>query len=190
MTADTQTRSRLSRRKWLALAMDVLSTDGGARLNITPLCQKLRVTKGSFYAHFESQADFVEQLIGYWEEAFTQSVITRLEEMHTQPAGDRLLKLMQLLHDNQLARYDIAFRAWAAQDLSIARGVEQVDRRRFEYVRSLLQEMGFSGSELDVRTRLFVVYHSSNAGMRLPPSRLEADDEIRLRHAILTRQSQ
>ena len=167
--------------------MDVLSKEGGARLNINPLCQQLGVTKGSFYAHFESQADFVGQLIGYWEEAFTQSVINKIDELKGQPASERLLALMRLLHEKRLAGYDIAFRAWAAQDLAVAKGVEKVDRRRFEYLRAIFRDMGFSGAELDVRTRLFVVYHSSNQGMRLPPSGLDADEEIKLRHSILTR---
>ena len=115
--------------------MDVLSKDGGARLNINPLCQQLGVTKGSFYAHFESQADFVRQLIGFWDEAFTQSVINKIDELKGQPANERLLALMRLLRDKRLAKYDIAIRAWAAQDLAVAKGVKKVDRQRCNYLR-------------------------------------------------------
>jgi len=190
MSVTQRKKSRLSRREWLACAMDVLSKEGGARLNISPLCQKLGVTKGSFYAHFENQADFVAQLIGYWDEAFTQSVINKIDELKDQPANERLLALMRLLHNTQSAGYDSAFRAWSAQDLTVAKGVEMVDRRRFEYIRAIFRDMGFSGAQLDVRTRLFVVYHSSDLGMRLPPSDLDGDEEIELRHSVLTNPGQ
>lgn len=187
MSVTQEKKCRLSRREWVTRAMDVLSKKGSARLNINPLCQQLGVTKGSFYAHFESQADFVGQLIGYWNEAYTQIVINKIDELKGQPANERLLTLMRLLHDKQLAGYDMAFRAWAAQDLAVAKGVAEVDRRRFEYIRTIFRDMGFSGAELDVRTRLFVVYHSSDPEIRLPPSGLDADEEIKLRHSILTR---
>ena len=186
MAVTLKKRIRLSRTDWLARAMNVLSKEGGARLNINPLCQKLGVTKGSFYAHFESQADFVRQLIEFWDEAFTQSVINKIDELKGQPANERLLALMRLLRDKRLAKYDIAIRAWAAQDLAVAKGVKKVDRQRFNYLREIFCDLGFSGAELDVRTRLFVVYHSSDQGMRLPPSGLDADEEIKLRHSIFT----
>jgi AcrR family transcriptional regulator len=186
MSVKYRKEGRLSRNDWLANAMEVLSKQGEARLNINPLCKKLGVTKGSFYAHFESQADFVAQLIGYWDEFFTQVVIAEIDKLSGQSAKVRLLALMRLLHKERLANYDIAFRAWAAQNLIVAKGIEKVDRRRFEYIRSLFCEIGFSGAELDVRARMFVIYHSSDQGVRLPPSKIDADEEIKLRFSILT----
>lgn len=94
---------------------------------------------------------------------------------------------MQMLHDEKLARYDVAVRAWAAQDVNVAEGVKLVDERRFAYLKSLFHDIGIRGHDLDLRTRLFVVYHSTEMAMRLPPSGLGAEDEIRLRHAFFTR---
>ena len=167
--------------------MEVLSRDGGARLNVNNLCEALGVTKGSFYAHFENRSDFVRQFVEYWADNFTQHVVKTINELKDSTAQARLLALMQLLHREKLARYDIAVRAWAAQEKEVARGVQKVDALRFEYIRSIFYEMGFRGVDLDLRTRLFVVFHSTYAGMRLPSSRQDPKEEIESLHAFFTR---
>ena len=187
MRTKSKRKKRLSRNDWLARAMEVLSREGGAKLNIDNLCQALGVTKGSFYAHFEDRTDFVAQFVTYWAANFTQNVADAIDELEDLPAEVRLLELMRFLHRTRSARYDVAVRAWAAQEPEVARAVRRVDARRFDFVRRIFHDMGFRGAELDVRTRLFVVYHSLDEGMRLPSSGLKADKEIKLRHAFLTR---
>ena len=178
-------KRRLSKRDWIAAAMEVLFREGDTRLNINHLCQALGVTKGSFYAHFEDRADFVRQFVDYWKED-TQIVVDTMDQLSDKPPEDRLLQIMRMIHTKQLNRYDVAVRGWATHDASVARGVEEVDRIRFNYIRGIFHEMGFRGTELDLRTRLFVVYQSSYEAMRLPPSELDAEEEIKLRHAFLT----
>jgi len=56
--------------------------------------------------------------------------------------GDARHRLLE--HD--LAGYDVAVRAWAAREPAVARRVRRVDQQRFRVVRSLLEEMGFSGT--------------------------------------------
>ena len=180
-------KSRLSTNDWLALAIDVVSREGGAELRIDTLCRKIGVTKGSFYAHFNNRADFVDQLVNYWADTFTQSVVTAIDKLEDRPPQERLLALMQLLHWEKMSAYDIAVRTWAANNVDVARGVEEVDRLRFGYIRQIFHDMGFRGPELDMRTRLFVVYHSVQSAMRLPPSELDAEEQIVLFHEFLTR---
>ena len=180
-------KKRLTQTDWLTLAMEVLSKEGEAKLTIDKLCLRLGVTKGSFYAHFEDRAEFVRQFVAHWAEYYTQTVIAEINEMGDASAETRLLVLMQLLQRKRFARYDIVIRSWAAHDPVVAEGVEHVDRLRFEYLRQIFHDMGFRGAELDLRTRLFVVYYSSEEGMRLPRSGLKAEREIKLRHAFFTR---
>ena len=187
MAVSALNKRRLSRSDWLAQDMEVLSKKGEARLTIDKLCLELGVTKGSFYAHFEDRADFVRQFVAHWAEQFTQTVVTQIDKLTGEPADARLLALMLLLKRKRLARYDIAIRSWAAHDPIVARGVARVDRQRFDYIRGLFQEIGFRGAELDLRVRLFVVYHSLEPGMNLPRSVLAPEDELKLRHQFFTR---
>jgi len=46
-----RSNNRLNKESWLALALEVLSQEGRAKIQIEYLAKKLGVTKGSFYAH-------------------------------------------------------------------------------------------------------------------------------------------
>ncbi len=80
-------------------------------------------------------------------------------------AEEGLLRLAELIVSRRLARYDIAVRAWALHDPVAARGVRKVDEYRLQIVRSLFEEMGFAGEELETRARTFVVYYSLELGL-------------------------
>lgn len=167
--------------------MKVLSQDGGANLNIDHMCHKLGVTKGSFYAHFENRADFIEKLVAHWAENYTQSVVDAINELENATAEHRLLALMRFLHRNQSARYDIVIRAWAAQEPSVAKAIRKVDDQRFRYIRRIFYQMGFREPELSLRTQIFVVFNSTVDSFQLPSPRLKVDEQIRLMHAFFTR---
>ena len=184
MAVKTAKRKRLSRTDWLSLSMEVLSKKGEAKLTIDKLCQELGVTKGSFYAHFKDRADFVRQFIAHWADNFTKTVVTEINKLSDERPDVRLLALMQLLKRKRFARYDTAVRSWAAHDPIVAKGVKDVDQQRFDYLKGIFRDIGFDGPELDIRTRLFVVYFSSEQGMRLPPSGLKEDEEIKHMHAL------
>lgn len=187
MTTKSKRKKRLSRHDWLSLSIDVLSQEGGAKLNIDHVCHELGVTKGSFYAHFKNRSDFIEKFVIYWAETYTQSVIDGMNEFENSTAEMRLLALMRFLHRNRSGRYDFAIRAWAAQEPLVAKAVRKVDGQRFKYIGQIFHEMGFRGAELDLRTRTFVVFHSAVGSIRLPSSQTKADKEIRLLHAFFTR---
>ena len=57
--------------------------------------------------------------------------------------------------------YDVAVRAWAGRDSHVRRIVENTDKFRLSFVRTLFSEMGFKGLELEARTRSFVLTMSS-----------------------------
>jgi AcrR family transcriptional regulator len=66
-----RTRSRsertdgpLSADDWIEAAMDILAEDNIAGVQTSTLCQKLDVTKGSFYWHFKSLGDLLHGILG------------------------------------------------------------------------------------------------------------------------------
>jgi len=150
---------RLKKDRWLALALDILAEEGRAKIKIEYLAERLGVTKGSFYAHFADRKDFTASVAKYWAETLTSASIANLR-LGAGSAQERLLVLMQQIKDDDLAKYDIVIRAWALDEPLVAEMVEKVDRERFEYIKSLFAEMGFTGNELEVRTILFQAYHS------------------------------
>ena len=149
--------ARLSREEWLARALEVLGRKGAGELTVESLARQLGVTKGSFYWHFRDRADFFRQLIEYWDEHFTQTVIAEISGQ-SGPPEERLLELMRLVLSKRLDRFEMPVRAWAQQNPALAPLVRKVDRHRISFVRSLFLEMGFDEDEAEMRTRVFLTY--------------------------------
>ena len=102
-------------------------------------------------------------------------------------ARQRLLRLMELLLEKDFARYDVAIRAWAAQEPDVARLVRRTDQQRMGFVGSLFAEMGFKGEELEMRTSTFVVFHSMDREFSTGGSVKARRKLLRARHAFFTR---
>jgi len=180
-----KTSKRLSRETWLQRAMDIIAADGFAALNIDRLSRRLGVTKGSFYWHFENRKDFIFQMLEYWADISTDAPIRYTKQAEPYPAA-RLTLLMVVLQKQNTARYEVPIRAWAAFDPGVARFVRRVDRKRYAFVRSVFEGIGFSGRDLEVRVRAFVTYHSMEMAMIDRPSRAERMRMIPFLHKMFT----
>ena len=77
LMSQTNKKTRLSREAWLAEALEALAEDP-AHLRVDQLAQRLGVSKGSFYWHFENREAFVCALAQYWRDADTQIVADAL----------------------------------------------------------------------------------------------------------------
>ncbi|SUS08016.1 Bacterial regulatory proteins, tetR family [uncultured Defluviicoccus sp.] len=152
--------TRLSRDEWLARALDILATEGQAKLRVEAICAALGVTKGSFYWHFKDRDDFVRGLARYWSDQFTDPVMAQVTQSANN-AGERLKALLYAVSDGGFARYDVSIRAWAAQDPDlVAALVRDVDERRLEFVGSIFAELGFEVDEIGMRARACIAYLS------------------------------
>lgn len=177
---------RFNRDDWLSLALETLSKQGKSKLTIDRLVADLGVTKGSFYWHFENRADFIQQLLEYWAKKFTYEVIDETNAIEG-GAGERLYGLMELLTRSDASRYDIAVRAWAAQEPAVAIVVRRVDMTRLGYVKSLFRELGFEGDDLTIRSRAVLYWTSFELGLFEPLSKQESLRMLELRFAFFTR---
>jgi AcrR family transcriptional regulator len=176
---------RFHKEAWLSAAMEVLAREGQAKLRVDNLAGQLGVTKGSFYHHFKGRDDFVQSLLDYWSRTFTDNVIAAARAMEGSPE-ERLLNVMRMIEREDLDRYDIAFRSWAAQDPSVAKGVRQVDLARYRFIRSLFAEMGFEGAELEDRVRIWLVFQSAQRTVYLPKRSGNVEDVIIRLHTFFT----
>ncbi len=183
--SNVETTPRFHKEAWLSAAMEVLAREGQAKLRVDSLAGQLGVTKGSFYHHFKGRDDFVQSMLDYWSRTFTDNVIAAASAIEGSPE-ERLLNVMRMIEREGLDRYDIAFRSWAAQDPSVAKGVRKVDLARYRFIRSLFAEMGFEGAELEDRVRIWLVFESAQHTIYLPKRSGNGEDSIVRRHAFFT----
>jgi AcrR family transcriptional regulator len=171
MTNKNGAAGRLSRDEWLAQALDILALEGQAKLRIDAICSALGVTKGSFYWHFKDRDDFVNSVVQFWSDRFTDPVMAEVS-LKGGSAGERLKTLMHTVSEGRYARYDVSIRAWAAQDPELAaKIVKAADKRRLAFVGSLFAEMGFEGVEAEMRARALVAYLSFEESVLAKSSR-------------------
>ena len=88
---------------WLEKSLKILSNEGEKKLTIDHLVKEMGVTRGSFYWHFKSRADYTECLAEYWAEEYSEKVM-RFVNSEVPEAKDRLLFLFQRLTDSEIGR--------------------------------------------------------------------------------------
>ena len=71
---------------------------------------------------------------------------------------ERLLRLMRLVHDQDLTRHDLTVRSLATLDSQFSRTVKKVDRFRLDFIQSLFAKMGFTDDQLRIRARACLAY--------------------------------
>jgi hypothetical protein len=67
---------------------------------------------------------------------------------------------MEMIRDKRLTKYDLAINAWAKVEPQAHEVLKKAVKIRLDFLRSIFAELGFEGDELEMRTRLFVCYHS------------------------------
>jgi AcrR family transcriptional regulator len=132
---------RLTAIDYYREALDILGELGSEALTIASLCERLAVTKGSFYHHFESMPGFVTQLLGYWETEYSDwpAVPPRSEP---DPAL-RLAALLERAAETPHAQ-EAAIRAWGRSNAEVAEVVAQIDKRRERRVADAVAALGVS----------------------------------------------
>ena len=186
MARGSPSDQRLSRQDWLENALSTLSKKGQAGLSIQDLSVALGVSRGSFYWHFEDRSDFIHALLQHWYEEYT-AVAPVAVGRDGGTAEERLARLMRLVHDHDLTRYDLTIRSIASRDSQFARWVRKADRFRLDFIESLFEEMGFTENELRIRARSCLAYLSSEHDLFDKLDRKHRSDLVNDLHKFLVR---
>jgi AcrR family transcriptional regulator len=168
MVKQKQKDSRFSKEHWIKKALEVLSQTGGAKIHIEKLAAKLGVTKGSFYWHFESRNDFVEQVLDYWEEKCTQVVIDYLNGQEHASGKALVNALIDYLHENDLLAYEMPVRSWAVQESRVQQRVVAVDTNRANFIQDKLVTAGMDADLAEKFSQQFICFCVCH-GFMLPP---------------------
>lgn len=185
MSKDNAPKRRLTRQDWIDAAIELLIKAGIAAVSIDRLATSLGVTRGSFYHHFGDREDLLRAMLDYWAQRWTYAVREQVQALGLDPATT-LLALMNTIRSNHAADYDAPFRAWALHDPLAQDVLRQVDETRLEFILSLFEALGFSGTDAENRARLFLYYAVAEPGMFASPSPEQEQQLLKERHRFLT----
>lgn len=174
---------RVSKDQWLATALDALESEGIEGVKIERLAKSLGTSRSGFYWHFKNRQDLLEHLLEYWVREFT-GVISGNPQVQKLEPEKRLLTVMEMVHDHNLAKYELAVNAWAKHDPNARKVLKKVVKVRLEYLRSIFAELGFEGDELEMRAHLFVCYQSWESTMFSDLTKKKQHQLQTLRHRL------
>jgi AcrR family transcriptional regulator len=153
MTAPTTTGHRVTADDWIQAGFDVLAEGGPNALRIGRLCERLDVTKGSFYWHFTDMRAYRTSIARAWGDLHDERR-RRFDNMRDDDPRKRLAVMMQTLVCPEHWALERAMRVWALTDESVLASVQRSDSRVLSAVREALVDYGFDPDEAEVRAAL------------------------------------
>lgn len=142
---------RLNKSDWLDAGLDLLAQTGPGGLRIDGVCKAMKVTKGSFYWHFQDRQDFLSGLFQHWRDRETTSLIQYVETTYATPR-ERVWHVVDLV---TLGTYDVAtevtMRQWGQSDPKIREGLREVDAERLGFFTRQFTAAGFAPEAASLR---------------------------------------
>jgi AcrR family transcriptional regulator len=165
---------RLSRQAYYEAGLDLLAEGGHGALTIAALCERLGVTKGSFYHHFADMPAYVGLLLGHWESEHATRLIA-LSESITDP--EERFDLLRGIAVGLPHGAEAAIRAWSWNSDVVAAAQQRVDHARLAH----LTEAGVdAGLEPARARRMAKISLSVLIGMQLleRPARKKSMEDV------------
>jgi len=132
----------LSKQDWIEAAMQSLVEEGVSKLSIVKLAKRLKVTRGSFYYHFNSLNDLIDAMVKAWESDVIDKgfAMARASADTANQEVRLLIEFVTRLTD----RKDLVFRQWAAQNERVRQHMERLDTKRLAIMTELFQRLAGS----------------------------------------------
>ncbi len=136
--------AKLTVADWLEEGFSILSEFAQNKLRILYLCERLKVTRGSFYHHFNSIEHYITELMNSWEKSCTLECIRHSNQAKS-PEQRLELLLKRIMKANQ--SIEEAIRSWSFYHPIVKTHLKKVDEIRIAYLQGIFEEMGM-GKEL------------------------------------------
>ncbi|HEX3337150.1 MAG TPA: TetR/AcrR family transcriptional regulator [Jatrophihabitans sp.] len=142
---------RLTAEDYFREALAVLGEYGSEAMTIAVLCERLDVTKGSFYHHFGSAPAFVDQLLAYWEAEHSERLIAI---SRAQPDPSLRITTLTELGVGLPHASEAAIRAWGRSNPSVADVTARVDKRRERHLVDAISALGIDRAQARLLARI------------------------------------
>ena len=151
----TVKNAQLTREDWIAIARKALIASGVDDVKVDVLARRLKVTRGSFYWHFESRQDLLDALLDDWE-ANNRREIATIRQLMVSETDGTLVELFRiwLSEDPSFPAFDFAIRAWARKAPKAAKLVREIDDSWINLFQANLERGGMTSPESFVRARI------------------------------------
>ncbi|AHY55730.1 hypothetical protein BJS_05258 [Bradyrhizobium japonicum SEMIA 5079] len=167
---DPAMTEQLTADDWIKEGLKALAKNGFTALKADPLAKAMGVSRGSFYWHFADLGAFHAAILKRWRDIAAEQIIADVEATSDEP-------LKALLRRSFGARLDLerAVRNWAAFDAAAQGAVRAIDRRRIDYIETLLATRGLAPAMAQARAQIlyWTFLGFALSGAPVPAARLQ-----------------
>lgn len=147
-------QSRLTSADWIEVALHTLVENGIEAVQITALARALKVTRGSFYWHFETRDDLLAALISEWRARNTGVMLEAIADAPTLDEGILELFAVWVDHTRFDPDLDSAIRAWAKHDAALSKTLKAEDAARIDAIAAFFDRHGYAREDALIRARV------------------------------------
>jgi len=133
--------ARVTRESFFTAAFALLAQEGFPGVTAAGLCQRLGVTRGSFYHHFGSFEIFIKDLTAHWQRLYTDNLVAMAQEERG-PLGEQLHAFVHMAASLP-HEVEIALRVWGTMNHEVREAVAHVDQLRIVGLADALTANGF-----------------------------------------------
>ena len=178
-------RTKLSAGDWEREALVLIASKGVQELAVEPLARRMGITKGSFYWHFRTRDDLLEQALAGWEEHDSRNLEAALGS--SDEARKRLSDFFRRVGKEQLT-HEVYRQLCSAAGHPIVRPVlQRVTERRMAYLATAYRELGLDQQASEDQARLaysaYLGFLQLQSQEQAPDTESEAFEEY-LEHVI------
>ncbi len=165
---------------WINLGYRLFSEQGVSGIIVEKMAATLTVNKSSFYWHFKTKKDFIEQLTFFWINNETERIINLT---NCKKSVLQKFKTLITLAYKQDPFLDFIFylKRYAKKEKKIQIIIDKINNQRIEYANNLLQEMGYSNQDAKIKSTLlykhFIGYHET---IRYKKQNINYQKEVRI----------
>jgi AcrR family transcriptional regulator len=143
-----------TKEDWIDLGYRLFSEKGISGIVIEKMAEKLKVNKSSFYWHFKTKKEFIQNLIEFWVKNETEQII---QFTNNEKSALQKFKTLIKLSYKKMPNQDFIFylKRYAQKEKKIKSIIEKIDSERIEYVRELLKDIGYSEEDAAIKSSLF-----------------------------------
>ncbi len=141
------------KKDWIQLGYRLFAEKGVSGIVVEKMSKKLNCNKSSFYWHFKTKKEFINEIVIYWVNTKTKNIITRTDSEEN--TSQKLRKLIDITY-SKMPYSDFIFylKRYAVKDEKISKIIDKVDAERIAYVGNLLKKMGYSSKDAKIKASL------------------------------------
>lgn len=120
---------KTSKDSWIKKGLLYIKRHGISSISVQSVADKLQVTKGSFYHHFNSLNAYEIAIAKYWSD----DLLSDLRNAHSNNLADSISNFYNTLNISE----ENNFRIWAEINKEISPYIQSVDSKRIEFLQNL-----------------------------------------------------